>query len=107
MRAKEAGFDIVYVYAGHDLALPQHFISRRWNQRTDEYGGSLENRIRLTKELLLDTKEAVGDHCAVALRFAVDELIGDKGICSEGEGKEIVEILSELPDLWDVLTNKS
>ena len=102
LRAKEAGFDIVYVYAGHDLALPQHFISRRWNQRTDEYGGSLENRIRLTKELLLDTKEAVGDHCAVALRFAVDELIGDKGICSEGEGKEVVEILSELPDLWDV-----
>jgi len=102
IRAKDAGFDIVYVYAGHDLALPQHFISRRWNQRTDEYGGSLENRVRLTKELLLDTKEAVGDQCAVALRFAVDELIGEEGICSQSEGRDVVEMLSELPDLWDV-----
>ena len=49
LRAKEAGFDIVYVYAGHDLSLPMHFLSRRWNHRSDEYGGALENRGRLTR----------------------------------------------------------
>ena len=102
IRARDAGFDIVYVYAGHDLSLPMHFISRRHNRRTDEYGGSLENRVRLTRELLEDTKEAVGDRCGVAIRFAVDELIGADGITSDGEGREVVEILAELPDLWDV-----
>ena len=102
LRARDAGFDIVYVYAGHDLSLPMHFISRRHNRRTDEYGGSLENRVRLTRELLQDTKEAVGDRCGVAIRFAVDELLGDDGIASGAEGREVVEMLAELPDLWDV-----
>ena len=102
LRAREAGFDIVYVYAGHDMSLLQHFLSRRHNERTDEYGGSLENRLRLTKEILIDTKEAVGDRCAVAFRFAVDELLGADGISAEGEGREVVERLAELPDLWDV-----
>jgi len=102
IRARDAGFDIVYVYAGHDLSLPMHFISRRHNRRTDEYGGSLENRVRLTRELLDDTKEAVGDRCGVAIRFAVDELLGKDGIASGAEGREVVEMLAELPDLWDV-----
>ncbi len=44
LRARDAGFDIVVVYSGHDGTLPTHFLSRRHNQRTDEYGGSLENR---------------------------------------------------------------
>lgn len=102
LRAKRAGFDIVYVYAGHDLSLPMQFISRRWNRRSDEYGGSLENRTRLFRELIEDTKDAVGDTCGVAVRFAVDELLGADGITAEAEGREVVEMLAELPDLWDV-----
>jgi len=102
LRAKRAGFDIIYVYAGHNLTLPMHFISRRWNHRSDEYGGCLENRVRLFRELIEDTKDAVGDSCGVAVRFAVDELIGPDGITAEGEGREVVEMLAELPDLWDV-----
>jgi dimethylamine/trimethylamine dehydrogenase len=102
VRAKKAGFDIVYVYAAHGLTLPFHFLSRDYNQRSDEYGGSLENRARLLRELIEDTKEAVGDTCAVALRFAVDELRGEEGISCQGEGREVVEMLAELPDLWDV-----
>jgi dimethylamine/trimethylamine dehydrogenase len=102
LRAKRAGYDIVYVYAGHSMSLPQHFLSRRINQRGDEYGGSLENRLRLIRELLEDTKEAVGDRCAVALRFAVDELMGADGLSCDGEGRDAVEMLAELPDLWDV-----
>ena len=54
-------------------SLAMHFLQRRRNQRTDEYGGSLENRMRLLRELIEDTKDAVGDTCAVAVRFAVDE----------------------------------
>ena len=100
-RAKRAGFDIVYVYAGHDY-LPFQFLSARSNTRGDAYGGSLENRARLLREMLEDTHDAVGDTCAVALRLAVDELHGPRGITSEGEGREVVEMLAELPDLWDV-----
>ena len=102
LRAKRAGFDLVYCYAGHGLSLAMHFLLRRYNDRSDEYGGSLENRVRLLRELIEDTKDAVGDSCAVAVRLAVDELLGDEGITSEGEGHEIVAMLAELPDLWDV-----
>jgi dimethylamine/trimethylamine dehydrogenase len=100
-RAKRAGFDIVYVYAGHDY-LPFQFLSPLTNHRTDAYGGPLANRVRLLREMIEDTKEAVGDACAVAVRLAVDELQGPGGITSAGEGREIIEMLAELPDLWDV-----
>jgi dimethylamine/trimethylamine dehydrogenase len=102
LNARKAGFDLVYVYAGHDLSLPMHFLSRRHNQRGDEYGGSLANRCRLLRELIEDTKDAVGDSCAVAVRLAIDELLGPDGITSEGEGRDIIAMLAELPDLWDV-----
>jgi dimethylamine/trimethylamine dehydrogenase len=102
LRSKRAGFDIVYVYASHDLSLPVHFLQRRKNDRTDEYGGSLENRVRLLREVIEDTKNAVGDRCAVAVRLGVDELLGPDGITSAGEGREVIEMLAELPDLWDV-----
>ncbi len=100
-RAQRAGFDIIYVYAGHGY-LPFQFLSSLTNRRTDEYGGPLENRVRLVREMIEDTKNAVGDTCAVAVRLAVDELHGPAGITSEGEGREIVEMLADLPDLWDV-----
>ena len=102
LRAKRADADIIYVYAGHDSTLLMYFLSRRRNFRSDEYGGCLENRARLLREVLEETKDAVGDRCAVAIRLAVDELQGPEGISCEGEGREIVELLAELPDLWDV-----
>lgn len=102
IRAREAGFDIVYVYAGHDMTLLMHFLLSRHNHRVDEYGGSLENRLRLFREVLADTRDAIGDRCALAIRFAVDELMGSAGIERDGEGRDIVAALAEEPDLWDV-----
>jgi dimethylamine/trimethylamine dehydrogenase len=102
LRAKRAGFDIIYCYAAHGMTVPIQFILKRYNDRTDEYGGSLENRVRLFRELIEDMKEAVGDTCAVAVRFAVDELLGEDGISHQGEGYDVVAMLAELPDLWDV-----
>ena len=101
LRAREAGFDIIYVYAGHDLSVPFHFLTPRNNRRTDEYGGTLKNRVRLLRELIEDTRDAVGDRCAVAVRLAVDEQMAD-GLSREGEGAEIFSMLADLPDLWDV-----
>jgi dimethylamine/trimethylamine dehydrogenase len=102
LRAKHAGFDIIYCYAGHGMTAAIQFILKRFNNRTDEYGGSLENRVRLLRELIEDTKEAVGDTCAVAVRFAVDELLGEEGLTHQGEAYDVVAMLAELPDLWDV-----
>ena len=102
LRSKEAGFDVVIVYHGHDGTIPTYFLSKRQNQRTDEYGGSLENRLRLYREILEDTKNAVGDTMGVISRFAVDEMMGSEGLEWENEGREALEMLAEIPDMWDV-----
>ncbi len=101
LRARDAGFDVVYVYATHGYLLA-NFLDPKMNIRTDEYGGSLENRIRLVRELIEETKEAVGDRCAVAVRFKADETIGEDGQPNHGERREMFERLAELPDLWDI-----
>jgi dimethylamine/trimethylamine dehydrogenase len=102
LRAQKAGFDIIYVYAAHNMALPMHFLSPYYNRRTDEYGGSLENRARLLREMIEVTRDAVGDRCAIAVRLTVDELLGLDGITADREGRQVIELLGELPDLWDV-----
>ena len=101
IRARDAGFDVVYVYATHGY-LVSNFLNPRMNRRGDEYGGSLENRVRLVRELIEETKEAVGDRCAVAVRFSADEEIGEDGKPILGERREMFEMLADLPDLWDI-----
>ena len=101
LRAKRAGYDIVYVYAGKLFGGAMFFLSRRFNNRSDEYGGSLENRARLLKELIEETKDAVGGTCGVACRISVDELLGEDGLHA-AEARDIISHLAELPDLWDL-----
>jgi len=100
-RAKSAGFDIVYVYAGMNFG-PYQFLLPWMNKRSDEYGGSLDNRVRLMREIIEDIKEAVGETCAVALRFSTDELLKIPSESHESEAHEIISKLSDVPDLWDV-----
>ena len=101
LRARDAGFDIVYVYATHHYLI-DNFLNPEINTRTDEYGGSQENRMRLLRELIEDTKEAVGDTCAVAVRYSIDDGGGPDGTPVHGDKMEIFEALAELPDLWDI-----
>jgi dimethylamine/trimethylamine dehydrogenase len=101
-RSLQAGYDIVYVYAAHGLTTLQHFLSPRWNDRSDEYGGSLENRARLLREVLEDTREECENRAAVACRLVVDELLGARGI-GRGETQELLGLLGELPDVWDFM----
>ena len=102
LRAQQASFDIVYVYAAHGYSILDYFLSRHHNTRGDEYGGSLENRLRLARELLEDTKEAVGETCAVAFRFSLDNLRGAVGL-ERAEAHDAVGLLAEVPDLWDLV----
>ncbi len=101
LRARDANFDIVYVYATHGYLLA-NFLDPRTNTRGDEYGGSLENRTRLIRELIEETKEAVGDRCAVAVRFAADEYEDEDGKPVHGERRDMLAMLAEHPDLWDI-----
>jgi dimethylamine/trimethylamine dehydrogenase len=98
-RAQRAGFDIVYVYACHWYLLKQ-FLDPS-NQRSDEYGGSLVNRTRLLRELIEETKEAVGDTCAVAVRFSASSG-GPDDDQDTAEPRQVIEMLADLPDLWDI-----
>ncbi|MGQ0486236.1 MAG: oxidoreductase, partial [Hyphomicrobiales bacterium] len=101
LRAKQAGFDLIYVYAGHGLGIFQHFLSRATNWRTDEYGGTLANRARLLREVIEDTKEAVGAACAVPVRIAMNEFQGAAGL-EPAEVEDAIALMAELPDLWDL-----
>jgi dimethylamine/trimethylamine dehydrogenase len=101
IRARSAGFDIVYIYAGMNFG-PYQFLLPWLNNRTDEYGGSLENRVRLTREIVEDMKEAVGEDCAIALRFSTDQLLSIPSENMESEAHEIISMLADVPDLWDV-----
>jgi len=101
-RSLRAGYDLVYVYAAHGLTTLQHFLSRRYNLRDDEYGGTLENRARLLREVLEDTLEECEGRAAVACRVVVDELLGAEGI-ERPEIEQLFELVGELPDVWDVM----
>ncbi len=93
VRAVDAGFDLVYVYATHGYLLSE-FLDPAVNQRTDEYGGTLENRMRIVRELIEETHEAVAGKAAVACRFSVD--------LEDPETYDMFGLLAELPDLWDL-----
>ncbi|WP_299844676.1 NAD(P)-binding protein [uncultured Roseovarius sp.] len=100
-RSKEAGFDLICLYGAHGFGIFQHFLSRATNQRSDEYGGSLENRSRFAREVVADMRDAVGDTMALTLRVSLDETIGDLGF-SNAEVRDFVEMNKDLPDLWDL-----
>ncbi|MGH3403141.1 MAG: NAD(P)-binding protein [Streptosporangiaceae bacterium] len=99
-RSISAGYDLVYVYSGHGFGGIEHFLSPRYNQRTDQYGGSARNRMRLLREIIQDTVEAADDRAAVACRITVDQGLGEAGL-TRGAIEEILGELGELPDLWD------
>ena len=105
-KARRAGFDIIYVYAGMGY-LPYEFLLPEYNRRTDAYGGSIENRVRLVRQLIEVTREAAGGNAAVALRISLEELRGRPGRHGESEAHEVVTLLADLPDLWDVKMDSS
>ncbi|MFE0013417.1 NAD(P)-binding protein [Mesorhizobium sp. NPDC059054] len=100
-RAKLAGFDLVCLYGAHGFGIIQHFLSTATNQRTDEYGGSLENRSRLMRELIEEGRDAIGDTCGLTLRLSLDEMIGELGFANS-EVRDMIEMHADLPDLWDL-----
>ena len=91
-RYLNAGFDGVEIMANHGLLLAQ-FLNPRVNRRTDEYGGSLDNRMRLLREAIESVRKRTGDALAVGIRISGDELnVG--GL----ETDEVIDICARLDD---------
>ncbi len=95
--AKRAGFDGVQIHAVHEGYLLDQFAISLFNQRTDEYGGSLENRLRFAREILEEIKKTCGEDFPVALRYSVKSFIKDMRVGAlpgeefEEKGKDVEE----------------
>lgn len=76
--AKRAGFDAVTIHAIGGYLISE-FLTPWFNNRTDEYGGSLENRYRLLHELIESVQQKCGKDFPIIVRFSVDEFLGDAG----------------------------
>jgi 2,4-dienoyl-CoA reductase-like NADH-dependent reductase (Old Yellow Enzyme family) len=102
VRLRDAGFDGVQVHVAHGYLLSQ-FLTAHTNRRRDEWGGSLENRARLPREVVREVRRRVGPGCAVLLKLnGHDRLPGRRGLATdecvqiarwlEGDGADAVEV---------------
>ncbi len=99
-RSQQAGFDLICLYGAHGFGILQHFLSRATNHRTDDYGGSLENRSRFLREVVEDMRETTKGELAVTLRMSLHEA-GTFGF-SNAELRDFIAMHADLPDLWDL-----
>ena len=95
--AKRAGFDGVQIHAVHEGYLLDQFAISMFNHRTDEYGGSLENRLRFAKEVVEEIKARCGEGFVVTLRFSPKSMIKDWRVGAL-PGEDFVEMGRDLPE---------
>ncbi|NVM44156.1 MAG: FAD-dependent oxidoreductase [Candidatus Lokiarchaeota archaeon] len=92
VRVKDAGFDYIDIHSGHGM-LFSAFLSRFYNRRSDEYGGTVENRCRFLVETIGKMRKAVGEKFPIFVRFSADELLDDANNIKDGI--EIAQILEK------------
>jgi dimethylamine/trimethylamine dehydrogenase len=107
IRSRDAGFDLITLYATHGHTMLSQFMLPAYNHRTDEYGGSFENRARFAREVTESVREAIGDDCAVGIRWGVDSLpapygLGELGVTAAEDGFRFIAHLDDLVDYWDL-----
>lgn len=98
-RAQLANFDAVEIHAGHSYLISQ-FLSPLTNNRTDEFGGSKENRARFAKMVINEVRNAVGAMFPIMLRISADELL--EGGNTLEDTLELLEYFQEEVDIIDV-----
>ena len=89
--ARDGGFDGTEVHIGHSYLL-QQFLSPVYNKRDDEYGGSLENRLRFTREVIDAVRRRTGDDWAIGIRLTLTEFMGEGALDIE-DAKETLRLL--------------
>ena len=92
-RAKEVGFDAVQLHAAHGFLLSE-FLSPYTNKRTDEYGGSTTNRVKIVEDIYRKIVELVGTDFPILIKMNVDDFI--EGGIDLNESKKIAERFSQL-----------
>ena len=97
-RAKQAGFDAVQLHAAHAF-LPSQFLSPYANRRTDDWGGSLKNRLRIHREILEAIRREVGDGYPLLIKLGVED--GFPGGLEFGEGLKAAQMVAAQG--WDAL----
>lgn len=95
--ALSCGFDMILIHGGHGLILSQ-FLSPLFNTRTDEFGGSLENRMRFPMMVLEAIRSRVGRKLLIEYRISGSELAGDRGFTVE----DCIEVLKVMQDVIDI-----
>jgi len=99
VRCQKAGVDAVELHGGHGYII-QQFLSPHTNRRTDEYGGSFENRLRFVSEIITGIRERCGRDYPLMVRLTVDEMYEKVGRAGTGytleTGKQIAKRLEEL-----------
>jgi len=98
-QAKNAGFDAIRVQTGTPKKMLTYFVSPYTNQRSDQYGGSTQNRVRLVKEVLEEVRVNVGDKLALILELRMEENFYG-GICLD-EGLRMAELLAPYIDAFE------
>ncbi len=98
-RAQTAGFDAVEIHAGHSYLISQ-FLSPLTNKRTDEFGGSVENRTRFCRMVIDEVRKQVGPFFPIMLRLSADELM--EGGNTLEDTLEYLDYLQEEVDIFDV-----
>lgn len=98
VRVKKAGCDGVELHAAHGYLI-QQFLSPNTNKRTDQYGGSLENRMRFLLEIIDGIRSNCGKDFPIVVRLTVDEMYSEIGQNGKGynleEGIKMAKILSD------------
>ena len=97
--AHRAGFQMVTVHMGHGWLLNQ-FMSPYFNHRTDEYGGSLENRVRFARQVLTAIREAAGPDLIIEVRMSGAEVF--EGGYDVQEGARIAHAIEDLVDILHI-----
>ena len=98
-RAVTAGFDAVEIHAGHSYLISQ-FLSPVYNDRTDEFGGSIENRTRFCRMIIDEVRSQIGPHMPIMLRLSADEFV--KGGNTLEDTLKYLEYLNDEVDIFDV-----
>ncbi len=95
--ALKCGFDMILIHGGHGLLLSQ-ILSPKYNTRTDEFGGSLANRMKLPLMVLKAIRQRVGRKLLIEYRISGDELAGPEGFTI----KDCIDVLEVLQDYIDI-----
>lgn len=103
--AKECGFDGILFHGGHSFLFHQ-FVSPAMNHRTDEYGGSIENRARFPKRMMEACRRGMGDDMVLEIRISAEDGYGDPNGMTIEDTIGFCKCIDGIPDIIQISTGQ-